>query len=1084
MTYDDPNIPEADKRGFFAAFTRNHVAATLVAMTFAVAGLAALAMGRVRREVFPEIAPNIVTIQVTYPGATPTEVELGICQRIEEVVEGVTGVDKVTATASEGVGMVVVEALQDADLSRVFDDVKNRVDAITNLPDEAEEPIVSRLVVRKEVINVTIAGDADELTLKRLAERARDELTALPEITQVELAAVRPYEVAIELSETAMSRHGLTFDAVAEAVRSGSLDLPAGAIKASDGQTLLRVEGQAYRGEEFADLVLLTNPDGTRVRLGDVATVRDGFADDDLLARFDGKPAALLKVFRVGDQDAIDVTAAVRTWVQGPGRAMLPPGIEMATWRDESVILRGRIDLLVSNAMQGLVLVFVILTLFLQLRIAIWVAIGIPVAFLGAVALMPAFDVSINMISLFAFLLVLGIVVDDAIVVGENVVNWRRAGLSPLHASLRASRQVRIPVFASVMTTVAAFTPMLFAVPGSDAQVWRVIPSIVIPVLLVSLIESQLCLPAHLATVRLDTTDARSWLGARLVSGIQRGFQRGLDWFIARCYQPVIEICLRFRYATIAAALTTLVVAGASVGAGYPRFVFFPTVDGDNIVVSLTMPQGTPIETTAGILARIEGAAREVCAEFDAERGGDESVLEHMLATAGAQPYATEQARNGGNRDAQFQSGSHLAELNVQLLPSERREIASDRIMSRLRERVGPVPDAVDLQYTTSFFSTGKDVDVELYHADLDVLRAAVAELENALRAMPEVKDVTNSFRAGKSEIELAIRPTAEPLGLTQRDLARQVRQAFYGEEAQRVQRGRDDVKVMVRYPEAERRSLADLDELRVRTPSGDEVPLQEVATATTGRSFASINRVDRKRALRVSGEIDENDPNASAEAINERIRTVVMPDLTRRHPGLTWAFEGDQKKKSDLLRSLASGFLVALFVIYALMAIPLKSFLQPVLIMTAIPLGLVGAIGGHALMGFDLSILSLFGVIALAGVVVNDNIVLVDWINQRRDEHDTLLEAVRSAGAARFRPIMLTTLTTFVGLTPLLLEKSVQARFLVPMGVSLAFGVLFATLTSLVFVPCLYIALDDVRNGVRRAWGWLYGARRDPAHG
>ncbi|MBL9077900.1 MAG: efflux RND transporter permease subunit [Planctomycetes bacterium] len=1074
--HDDPTIPADEKRGFFAWFVQNHVAATLVALSAVVAGLVALTTGRVRREVFPEIAPNIVTVQVSYAGASPTEVEQGICLRVEEAVEGVTGVDKVTSSANEGTGLVVIETLQDADVDRVLDDVRNRVESITNFPDEAEQPIVSRLVVRKEVINVSIFGDADERTLKRLAETAREELGALAAVSQVELSAVRPYEISIELAETAMRRHGITFDDVAAAVRRGSLDLPAGAIKAADGQTLLRVEGQAYTGPQFAELVLLTKPDGTTVRLGDVASVVDGFAEDDLMARFDGKPAALVKVFRVGDQDAIAVTRAVRDWVAEAGPRLLPAGVQMTTWRDESVILKGRIDLLLSNALQGLVLVFVILALFLRLRIAAWVAAGIPIAFLGAVALMPMFDVSINMISLFAFLLVLGIVVDDAIVVGENVVLHRNAGASPALAALRGSREVRTPVFASVLTTVCAFLPMVFAVPGADAQVWRVIPLIVIPVLLVSLVESQMCLPAHLAVMAADRADRRPWLGARLLGRLQRGFQAGLDGFVRRVYQPVLELCLRWRYVTIAAALAVLLVAAASVRAGVPRFVFFPTVDGDNIVVSLTMPQGTPLPTTAALLQRIETIAREVCTEVDAERPGAVPVLEHMLATVGAQPYAVEQARNGGQRDAQFQSGSHLAELNVQLQPSERREIASNTILSRLRERTGTVPDAVDLQFTTSFFSTGKDVDVELYHADMDVLRQAIAELEGELRAMPEVKDVSNSFRLGKPELELSIRATAEPLGLSQQTLARQVRQAFYGEEAQRVQRGRDDVKVMVRYPERDRRSLDDLDRLRIRTPSGDEVPLHEVAELTAGRAFSTIQRKDRKRALRVSGEIDENDPNASAEAINARLRTEVLPALVARHDGLSWAFEGDQKKKTDLLVSLASGFAVALFGIYALMAIPLRSFLQPLLIMTAIPFGVVGAILGHLLTGYDLSILSMFGLVALAGVVVNDNIVLVDWVNQRRDAHDSLLDAVRTAGAARFRPILLTSLTTFGGLAPLLLEKSVQARFLVPMAISLGFGVMFATLISLVLVPALYLVLDDVKRSVQRGWHWLYG--------
>ncbi len=1070
------NIPPEEDRGFFAWFTQNHVAASLVALTAVVAGLAALLTGRVRREVFPEIAPNVITVQVPYPGATPTEVEQGVCLRLEEAIDGVTGVDRVKSSANEGVGLIVVETLEDADIDRVLDDIRNRVDAITNLPVEAEEPIISRLVVRKEVINVSIHGDADERTLKHLAEQARESLAALPQISQVELTAVRPYEISIELSEQAMRRYSLTFDDVAEAVRRSSLDLPAGAIKADDGQTLLRIEGQAYRGRQFAELVLLTGPDGARVTVGDVARVVDGFAEDDLAAGFDGRPAALLQVFRIGEQDALAVTAAVHEWVAGEGRRLLPEGVQMATWRDDSVILRGRIVLLVRNAMQGLVLVLVILALFMQLRVALWVAAGIPISFLGAVALMPAFDVSVNMISLFSFLLVLGIVVDDAIVVSENIVRHRQQGTPPLLASLRASREVRSPVFASVLTTVAAFLPMLLAVPGSDAQVWRVIPLIVIPVLLISLVESQLCLPAHLAAMRADRPGHRPWLPARLLGGAQSVFQGGLGWFMRTIYQPFLEVCLRWRYVTIAGACALVMLALASTVAGFPRFVFFPTVEGDNIVVSLTMPQGTPVRTTAAVLAHIERTAHEVCAEIDAELGGGESVLVHTMASVGSQPYAIEQARNGGQRDAQFQSGSHLAEVNVQLLPSERRTVGSDRVMSRMRERTGAIPDAVDLQFTTSFFTTGKDIDVELYHADMDVLRRAVADLERELRAMPQVKDVSNSFRLGKPELELRIRPSAEPLGLSQRDLARQVRQAFYGEEAQRVQRGRDDVKVMVRYPEAGRRSLQDLASLRIRTPAGDEVPLDEVAEATAGRSLSTISRVDRKRALRVSGEIDENDPTASAEKINDRLQRDVLPKLVAQHAGLSWAFEGDRKKRTDLLVSLGGGFAVALFVIYALMAVPLKSFLQPLLIMTAIPFGVVGAIAGHALTGYDLSILSMFGVIALAGVVVNDNIVLVDWVNQRRAHHDSLFEAVRTAGAARFRPIMLTSLTTFGGLTPLLLEKSVQARFLVPMAISLAFGVMFATLISLVLVPALYLALDDVRRALGSAWRWLYG--------
>ena len=1061
-----------DNKGMVAWFTTHPVAANLLALSIIVGGL--LTLPFVRKEVFPEINPSVVSVTVPYLGATPVEVERGVCMRIEEAVEGVTGVDKVTSVATEGVGVVSIEALQGADIEQVLDDIKARVDAITNFPAETEEPVISRLVVRKEVISVAIRGSADERTLKTIGERARDTLTTLPGITQVELYGVRPYEVAIEVSEQRLQEHGITFDEVAAAVRRSSLDLPAGSIKSESGQTLIRAQSQAYTSTDFEQLVLLSRGDGTRVTLGEVATVIDAFEDVDLVARFDGEPAVLLKVFRVGDQDALQITQSVRDWVAEDGKALLPPGVTMDTWRDESVILRGRIELLLKNSAQGFVLVLLLLALFLQLRLALWVGFGIPVAFLGAVMLMPALDVSINLISLFSFLLVLGIVVDDAIVVGENVFEHRKRAESPRKAALLGSKEVAIPVIASVLTTIAAFLPM-FNVPGSDAQVWRVIPLIVIPVLLFSLIESKLVLPAHLASIPLPEEGRQPSLPARAWGLVQSGFQRGLDATIRSIYRPLCDFALRWRYLTIATAVATMLVTAASVLTGTPRFVFFPTVEGDNIVVSLVMPQGTTVERTSSILGRIESIAADLGKELDASRpAGEPSLFEHMLATVGEQPYAVEQARNAGQRDAQGASGSHLAELNIQLLPSEKRSIGSEAILAMLRERVGPVPDATELSFTSSLFSTGKDVDVELYHEDIDVLRAAAADLKALVARYPAVQDVTDSYKVGKEEVKLRIRPTAESLGLTQQDLARQVRQAFYGEEAQRVQRGRDDVRVMVRYPEAGRKSLTDLESMHIRTPQGAEVPFAEVAEVERSRSFSSIQRVERKRVIRIGGEIDEADPAADAEAVNRDLRTNVLPALVAQYNGLSWGFEGDQKKRREVLAGLGAGFALALFLIYALIAVPLNSYLQPVLIMTAIPFGLVGAVAGHMITGYDLSILSLFGVVALAGVVVNDNIVLVDWINQERANHHSLLDAVRSAGAQRFRPIMLTSLTTFGGLAPLLLEKSLQARFLIPMAVSLGFGVMFATLVSLFLVPAMYLVLEDVRRG----WNWLYGRR------
>ncbi len=1065
---DDDAVPA---RGLRAWFIQNHVASMLVAITIAVAGGLTVLFG-VRREVFPEIKPNIVTVQVVYPGATPAEVEQGVCMRIEEVVEGITGVDKVSATANEGSAFVVVEALNEADMQQVLEDVKARVDGITNFPREIEQPVVTRLVVRSEVLNVAVHGDVPERTLKRLAQEVRDRLASLPEISQVELSSVRPDEVSIEVSEEALRRHGTTLEQVAAAVRRASLDLPAGTVKSEHGQTLLRVQGQAWTGPEFEQLAVLTRPDGSRVLLRDLATVRDGFADIDLRSRFDGAPAALLKVYRIGDQDTLAIADRVREWCEGEGARLLPPGVRLTTWRDQSRMLAGRLDLLLRNMAMGLGLVGVILALFLQLRLALWVVFGIPVAFLGAAFLMPHFDVSVNMISLFAFLVVLGIVVDDAIVVGENVFEHRRTAKTPLQAAVRGTAQVAAPVVASVLTTVAAFVPM-FNVPGSDQQVWRVIPLIVIPVLLFSLFESQYLLPSHLARLKLDGDGPRNAV-TRAWARVQGVFSGGLQLVIDRVYQPLAEIAFRWRYLTLAAAAGALVLTMALIATGHPRFVFFPSVEGDNVVVSLTMPQGTPVETTGRILGRIERAAREAAAELEREHGS-EPVVEHMLASVGSQPYALEQARNGGQRDAAFADGAHLAELNLQLRPSEVRTISSEALLGRLRQKVGAVPDAVELRFTTALFSTGKDVDVELYHEDLDVLRQAAAELKLAVASYPATHDVSDSFRLGKSELRLSIRPSAEPLGLSQQDLARQVRQAFYGEEVQRIQRDRDDVKVMVRYPESERRSLAYLDDMRIRTPQGDEVPFGEVAEVDPGRAFASIQRVNRKRVVRVSAEVDETDPQADAEKLNRDLRETVLPDLRARHHGLAWGFEGDQKKRADLFRGLGQGFLFALFLIYALVAGIFRSYFQPLIVMTAIPFGMVGAVLGHMLLGYDLSIMSMFGVVALAGVVVNDNIVLVEWINRVRPQHRTVLDAVRRSGADRFRPILLTSLTTFGGLMPLIFETSVQATFLIPMAISLGFGVLFATVISLILVPCIYLVLDDVDRFVR----WVYNRPR-----
>jgi multidrug efflux pump subunit AcrB len=1054
--------------GVIAWFAKNPVAANLLAGAIVIAGLVSLPV--IRKEVFPELDLARITVSVVYRGATPEEAEEAICARIEEAVDGLTGVKRVTSIAGEGGGSVTIEVLAEADMSRVLEDVKTRVDGITTFPLETEEPVVLRAEQRRQVINVAIHGEIDERGLKHLGEQVRNELQDLPEITQAELTNVRPYEVSIEVSEQALRRFGLTFAEVADAVRRSSLDLPGGSIKTPAGEILLRTKGQAYRGQEFEQLVLLTRPDGSRVALGDVATVVDGFADTDLEARFDGKPTALVKVYRVGNQSALQIADAVKAYVARK-RGTLPEGTDLTTWRDETQILRSRLELLLRNGATGFLLVVLVLALFMNLRVAFWVTLGIPISFLGAVALMPFFDISINLISGFAFIVVLGIVVDDAIIVGESIFREQKNNPNRLAASIIGSKRVTVPVIFAVLTTAVAFTPMLNT-PGEDAEIWRVIPLIVIPTLLFSLVESKLVLPSHLAHSGGADPNRRPWFIARTWGRFQGFFANGLEWIGDQIYHKHLHSLLRWRYLTLATATSILLVTIGIVAGGWINSTFFPGVEGDNVMARITMPQGTPIEVTRQAVHRMEQAAEEVRTELDAEMNLEGiSVAEHMFSTVGGQPYLVEQQINAGQRDAEGLSGAHLGEVNVQLIPSEIRNVSSEEFQRRWRQRTGTIPDAVELSFSSQMFTMGKDIDLQLKHADTDQLRRAANELKDALAGYQGVLDITDSFRAGKQEIELQIKPAAEVLGLTTENLARQVRQAFYGEEAQRIQRGRDDVRVMVRYPASHRRSLADLENMRIRTPDGLEVPFREVAEAKYGRGFASIRRADRSRIIRVSANVDEEVPGANADRVYANLESEVLPSLMARYPGLAYSKEGESKSRAELVSGLISGFIIAMFVIYALMAIPFKSYTQPLIIMSAIPFGLAGAIWAHLLLGIDLSIMSMFGIVALAGVVVNDSLVLVDFINRRRQEDMDLISAIRSAGVNRFRPIILTSLTTFASLTPLILEKSVQARFLIPMAVSLAFGILFATAVILVLVPCLYMVLEDIKAALK----WIY---------
>jgi multidrug efflux pump subunit AcrB len=1050
-----------------AWFARNKVAANLLMFVFVVGGV--ISLPAIPRKTFPDINVDMVSVAVEYLGAAPEEVEEGVCVRIEEQIDGIDGVDRIRSTANEGACAVFAEVLAGADVDQVFTDIKNRVDAITTFPAETEKPIVARVTIRRAVSDIALSGAADERSLRDIAERVRDDLSAHPSITQVDLVLARPFEISIEISEVALRRHGITFDDVANAVRRSSLDLPGGTIETASGEILLRAKGQAYRGPEFEEIVLLMREDGTRVTLGDVANVIDGFADTDVSGRFDGLPALLIQVFRVGDQDVIEISEAVKQYVAA-AQPRMPEGVSLTVWQDDSIPLRGRLDTLLRNARSGVILVFLVLTLFLHTRLAVWVTLGVPVSFLGALALFNPLDISINVISLFAFIVVLGILVDDATVVGESIHTWQEKLGDRLEGAVVGTQQVTVPVVFGVLTTMATFVPMVM-LPGPMGQVFAVAGTVSIACLVCSLIESQFVLPAHLAHGREQraprTRFGRAWVG------LQDRCSDGMVSFSQTRYRPAVVWAQRWRYVTIAIAVALLMLTVAIVAGGRMHFSFFPPIEADYLAARLTMPQGTTAEMTQAAADRIEAAVERLRAELDPQFAGTgRSLVTNVMTAVGSQPFKDRQDNNRSWLQGQSARRTNVAEVVVGLIPSEERDISTSDIAHHWRAAVGPIAGATELVYAADLFSAGNAIDIELAGADVGELTHAAERVKEELGRYPGVVDIADSFRAGKRELKLQIKPSAELLGLTLEALARQVRQAFYGEEAQRIQRGRDDIRVMVRYPEDDRTSIGDLENLRVRAPDGTEVPFSTVAEVDFGRGYSTIRRTDRKRVVNVTADVDR--ARTTANEVLDDLTAEKLPRILADYPSVSFDLEGEQREQSRALSGLAAAYVLALFAVYALLAIPLGSYTQPFIIMSVIPFGAVGAIGGHMLMGHHLSMMSIIGMVALSGVVVNASLVMVHFVNEERAAGMPLRDAITEAGVARFRPIVLTSLTTFVGLLPLMMEQSVQAQFLIPMAISLGFGVLFATAVTLLVVPCGYLVLDDL--------GGLWGRLRQPA--
>ena len=1028
----------------------NRVTVNLIMIFLVAAGL--LTVSRMRREMFPQFALDMINISVEYPGASPKEVEEGICIKIEEQVKGIEGINRTLSSAYEGRGSVTLELDAKADSRGVLDEVKTEVDRIDTFPQEAEQPVILEIKRQDPTIYVAVFGDASEAQLRMTAEKIRDDLVDTDAVSLAELVGVRDYEISIEVSEENLRRYGLSFDGVVAAVRSGSIDLPGGSIKTAGGEILIRSKGQLYSGKEFETLPLITRPDGTVVRLGQVTRIVDGFEDTDIHARFEGKPAALVRVNRTDREDVIRISRTVRQYVETHGRD-IPPGIRLATWGDLAPMVQDRIDLLLRNGSQGIVLVFLFLALFLNLRLAFWVSAGIPVAFMAAFLVLDAAGATINMISLFAFIMTLGILVDDAIIIGENIYTHFGRGKTPGAAVVDGLGEVGWPVVMAVSTTIVAFLPLMF-ITGIMGKFIAVMPQAVIIILAVSLGEALVILPAHMnhALVRSSRDRLRGFLSwhERLRSRVERR----LEAFIQRVYGPAIAYVVKNRYFTLSIGLGVLIISLGVVYGGYVPFVFFPKGESDWIMIDVTFPQGTPVGITEKAIEGMENAAFELNDHFRDRFDKKSDLVTHSFALVGMIP----------RRDWKpGEAGSHAGTLMIELVSSEKRpNLSVNEVIAEWRARIGEIAGVDQVAFSTlEGGPAGNPIEIQLMGNDFIPLEAAAAELKAEIAAHRGTFDIADDFKPGKLEKQFRVKEGASPLGITMADIARQLRQGFYGEEALRIQRGKDDLKVMVRYDEKSRRTLAGVEEMRIRTADGREVAIAEVADVTHGRAYSVIHRVDRKRSITVSSDLDEDQANASQ--IVADIRANFLPGLMSRYPGLSYDLEGQEKRTRESLESLQRGFVLALMGIYLLLATQFRSYAQPIIIMMAIPFGLIGAIAGHLLMGLQITMISLFGIVALSGIVVNDSLILIDFINRAVAGGTPLEAAVIASGKDRFRPVLLTSVTTVAGLFPLLLERSFQAQFLIPMAVSISFGLVAATLLTLLYVPALYMILNDI---------------------
>jgi len=1033
---------------------------TLMIALLIIGGTSLLSM---RREEFPEFELEMVLVSVPYPGASPEEVEEGICLKIEEAVRGLDGIKKQTSIAAEGVGSLVLEIEADVpDVQKLLSEIRSEIDRIPSFPELAEDPDIKQVTMRRPAIRVAVIGpdsqDPDaEFKLREVTEQVRDGLLMLPNITQATLVGTRDYQIDIEISEARLREHGLTLPQVAGILRRENLELPGGLLKSRSDHILLRGRNKRVSGESISQIPLVTQPDGVVLTVGDLGVVRDDFADSVAISRVDRQPAIVVSVDKTGTEDLLTIVDQVHGFVES---FRMPAGYSLKTWRDASIAVEDRMNLLSRNGLQGLLLVFLMLAIFLEIRLAFWVAMGIPISILGACGILLYFDQTLNMLSMFAFLMALGIVVDDAIVVGENIYAHRQTGKKYSQAAVDGTLEVFPSVFASVMTSIIAFAPLLF-VSGVMGKFIAVLPVTVIAMLAISLFESVTILPAHLShadsllfrvmRVLLYPFTPLVWLFGKL------NYHSGklLEWLIERVYLPILNFSLHFPTVVASLALAVLLLSFGFVRSGMLPFVVFPKLDSNNIQAKISFQDGTPSAVTGAATEKLEQTIQTIASEFTTRDG--QPVVKTIHRTVGANESSN------ATRSQQPAGGSHTGLVALELVDTGDRDVRSSRLLALWREKSGVFPGAESVVFESPRGGPGgKPVEFKLLSEGqyIDELEAAVEETKARLAEYPGIYDVTDDSTPGKYEFRIRIREKAVAMGITLAEVAETIRASYYGDEVMRLQRGRHEVKLMVRYPDSERKTLASFDEIRIRSADGNEYPLTELAEVTVTRGDSEINRVDQMRSITVSSDLNEAVDGANAGKTIADLKNRFMPGLFRKYPHVRVRWEGQAEQTRESVGSMIKGLIIALMAMYVLLTMQFSSYLQPLLIMMIIPFGAIGAIAGHAVLGLPITMFSLFGLVALTGVVVNDSIVLIDFINDRIRKGMPPAEALIDAGRRRFRPVLLTSVTTIAGLTPILMEKSLQAQFLIPMATSLCFGITMSTLLVLILVPSFYQVL------------------------